>query len=168
VITFAWFVPDRAQTRLFAPNRKYRRKQVENVLFDKNWNTKLTDFGFARECYDPKSGNLKLSETFCGTEPYYAPEIIEREPYNCFLADVWATGVVLFAMLNNKFPFHFKDLKGMLKEQYAKAYKWRPELERELSKDVKDLQSKMFEPDVNKRITMAEVVDHPWIKKRKK
>ena len=41
--------------------------KVENVLFDKNWNCKLTDFGFARECYDPRSGTLKLSETFCGT-----------------------------------------------------------------------------------------------------
>lgn len=46
-----------------------RDMKVENVLFDKNWNCKLTDFGFARECYDPRSGTLKLSETFCGTEP---------------------------------------------------------------------------------------------------
>lgn len=99
---------------------------------------------------------------------YYAPEIIEREPYNCFLADVWATGVVLFAMLNNKFPFHFKDLKAMLREQCSKTYKFRPDIEKDLSKEVKDLQARMFEPDVNKRITMTEVMEHPFVKKAKR
>lgn len=51
--------------------------KVENVLFDKNWNCKLTDFGFARECYDPRTGTLKLSETFCGTGKYIAYNIVK-------------------------------------------------------------------------------------------
>ncbi|RWS00529.1 serine/threonine protein kinase-like protein 5 [Dinothrombium tinctorium] len=146
----------------------HRDIKVENILLDQKNNCKLTDFGFARECYDPKTGMLKLSETFCGTEPYYAPEIIEREPYNPFLADVWALGVVLFAMLNNKFPFHYKDLKNMLREQKAHAYKFRPEVDAEISKEVKDLQWKIFEANVNKRPTMAQVMEHPWVKKYKR
>lgn len=123
--------------------------------------------------YSKRPINLKTTGLLCCLTPltflrYYAPEIIEREPYNCFLADVWATGVVLFAMLNNKFPFHFKDLKAMLREQCSKTYKWRPDIEKDLGKEVKDLQARMFEPDVNKRITMAEVIDHPWIKRAKR
>lgn len=146
----------------------HRDMKVENILFNANWECKLTDFGFARVCFDLNTGLLRLSETYCGTEPYYAPEIIEREPYNPFLADVWATGVVLFAMLNNRFPYHYQDLKTMLKEQYAHAYKWRPGVEEQISKECKDLLWKMLEADTKKRVVMSEVMDHPWLKTYKK
>lgn len=56
----------------------------------------------------------------------------------------------------------------MLREQCSKTYKWRADIEKDLGREVKDLQSRMFEPDVNKRITMAEVIDHPWVKKSKR
>uniref|UniRef100_T1JSW8 Protein kinase domain-containing protein n=2 Tax=Tetranychus urticae TaxID=32264 RepID=T1JSW8_TETUR len=142
----------------------HRDMKVENILFNSELECKLTDFGFARVCFDLSTGLLRLSETFCGTEPYYAPEIIEREPYNPFLADVWATGVVLFAMLNNRFPYQYQDLKVMLKQQYGHAYKWRPGVEESTSKDCKDLLWKMLEADTKKRLVMNEVMDHPWLK----
>ncbi|XP_053210141.1 ruvB-like 1 [Panonychus citri] len=142
----------------------HRDMKVENILFNTEMECKLTDFGFARVCFDLSTGLLRLSETFCGTEPYYAPEIIEREPYNPFLADVWATGVVLFAMLNNRFPYHYQDLKVMLKQQYGHSYKWRAGVEEATSKDCKDLLWKMLEGDTKKRLNMNEVMDHPWLK----
>ena len=146
----------------------HRDIKVENVLFGKDYQCKLTDFGFARACFEGNAAYLKLSETYCGTEPYYAPEIIEREPYNSFLSDVWATGVVLFAILNNKFPFRYNDLKMMLKDQYARTYKWREGVEANISKECKDLIMKMLEPDTKKRIMMSEVLQHPWLKDKLK
>ncbi|RWS24174.1 serine/threonine protein kinase-like protein 5 [Leptotrombidium deliense] len=146
----------------------HRDMKVENILLDPNNNCKLTDFGFAREVIDPKTGALKMSETFCGTEPYYCPEIIERQPYNAFLADVWAFGVVLFAMLNNKFPFHFQDMKVMLKEQKTGSYKFRPEVDGVISKEVKDLQRKMFITNPKNRPDMKGVMGHVWTKSYKK
>jgi PREDICTED: similar to CG14305-PA, isoform A len=144
----------------------HRDIKVENVLFGKDFQCKLTDFGFARTCFEGEAGYLKLSETYCGTEPYYAPEIIQREPYNPFLTDVWAAGVVLFAILNNKFPFRFNDLKVMLKDQYSRAYKWRQGVEENTSKECKDLMSKMLEPDSKKRINLPQVLEHSWIKQK--
>ena len=33
---------------------------------------KVTDFGFAKESWDKERDRPLLSETFCGTEPYYS------------------------------------------------------------------------------------------------
>jgi len=43
-----------------------------------------------------------MSQTFCGTVPYYSPQLVAKRPYNAFKADVWAMSVVLYAMLNNR------------------------------------------------------------------
>jgi serine/threonine protein kinase len=34
-----------------------------------------------------------------------APELIKRKGFNYELVDVWALGVVLFAMITGQFPF---------------------------------------------------------------
>lgn len=63
----------------------------------------------------------QLSRTYCGTDPNFASELIEKKPYNPFLANDWTMDVMLFAMINGKFPFHFlegrKNPQIMLTEQ---------------------------------------------------
>lgn len=143
----------------------HRDIKVDNILLDEKYIAKLTDFGFAKEGRDPETREVKMSKTFCGTEPYYSPQIIQKHEYNPFLADVWAMGVVLFAMLNNKFPFHFnKGKKIMLEEQLNHRYK----LTKDFSKDLLHLQNKMFEPEEEKRYTMDRVLEHEWIKRKGK
>lgn len=39
-------------------------------------------------------------------------------------------------------------------------------LNRSLSKELKELILAMFEPDEEKRVTCAEVIQHPWIQLR--
>ena len=42
---------------------------------------------------------------FCGTPAYMSPELINKEEYDGYASDVWACGVVLYAMINGQFPF---------------------------------------------------------------
>lgn len=146
------------------PSICHRDIKVENVLLDSNMNAKLSDFGFAREVdsYD------QLSSTYCGTDPYFAPELIEKKPYNPFLADDWAMGVMLFAMINGKFPFHFRELrknpKIMLTEQKNSTYKYRVEVEGKVSSNVKDLIKHLLDPNRETRYTAEQMMAHPWIK----
>ncbi len=58
-------------------NIAHRDLKCENVLIDKDNRCKLGDFGFARYVVDPKTKMRELSETFCGSAAYAAPEILQ-------------------------------------------------------------------------------------------
>eukprot|EP00438_Fugacium_kawagutii_P012641 Skav215596 [mRNA] locus=scaffold666:281211:294284:+ [translate_table: standard] len=83
----------------------HRDLKLENLLLDKSREgVKIIDFGFAAHV---PSKETKL-KAFCGTPSYMAPEIIRGEGYSGFAADVWALGVVIFALLSGTLPFAAK------------------------------------------------------------
>nr|CAD7427873.1 unnamed protein product [Timema monikensis] len=85
-----------------------QRPQVERL--------KITDFGFARWCRDD-AGRRILSDTFCGSAAYAAPEILQGTPYNPKMYDAWSLGCVLYIMLTATMPFDDTNMKIMLKNQ---------------------------------------------------
>lgn len=82
----------------------HRDLKCENVLVTVNNNVKLCDFGFARYVVDAQS-RRQLSETFCGSLAFAAPEILKGVPYAPKCSDMWAFGVLVFTMLNQAMPF---------------------------------------------------------------
>ena len=79
----------------------HRDIKLENVLLDRSCRiVKLIDFGFST-CV-PNDKKIKL---FCGTPSYMAPEIVMKEEFRGPPADIWALGVLLYALLSGKFPF---------------------------------------------------------------
>ncbi|WAR13305.1 TSSK4-like protein [Mya arenaria] len=77
----------------------HRDIKCENLVLDGKNVLKLTDFGFAKKIGRAKSGGPLLSETFCGSYAYAAPEILKGVPYNPVMSDIWSMGVVLYTML---------------------------------------------------------------------
>jgi serine/threonine protein kinase len=59
----------------------------------------LIDFGLSKQ-FTELSSSAK-----CGSEEYLAPEIILGSDYNPLLPDIWALGVVLYALLFGNLPF---------------------------------------------------------------
>jgi 5'-AMP-activated protein kinase catalytic alpha subunit len=78
----------------------HRDLKPENLLLDHNNNIKLVDFGLSN-LY--KEGE-KL-KTACGSPCYAAPEMIRGERYNGLGADIWSSGVILYAMVCGYLPF---------------------------------------------------------------
>ena len=76
-------------------------------------------------------------------------------------------GVFLFAMLNNKFPFHFGDAKKMIKEQTDKKF-IESRFTKDFPQDLKDLQMKLWEVHEKDRITIRDMLQHEWIKRKGK
>lgn len=78
----------------------HRDIKLENILLDENNNVKLIDFGFST-CI-PNEKKIKM---FCGTPSYMSPQIVLKDEYAGPPADIWASAVLLFALMNGCFPY---------------------------------------------------------------
>lgn len=86
----------------------HRDLKLENILVSDRQRIKIIDFGFGIRT--PEDVLLKI---YCGTSSFMAPEIIRKNDYNGFKADIWALGVVLYVMLTGRFPFVGKTEKDL-------------------------------------------------------
>ena len=86
----------------------HRDMKPENLLFDENFNLKITDFGFAAAlCGRNKSGMLK---TRLGTDSYMSPQLHEETLYSGAANDIFAAGVILFILVSQIPPFRVADI----------------------------------------------------------
>ncbi|KAJ2698734.1 Serine/threonine-protein kinase [Coemansia sp. IMI 203386] len=116
---------------------------------------KLIDFGLAN-FFDGTS----LMETFCGSLPYTAPEILRGDAYVGPEIDVWSLGVLLYVMLTGQFPFDDPAQAKNFDKIMAGDFALRPQMSRELQ----DLLVRMLEPNAKRRIAMKAVLNHAWLK----
>lgn len=116
---------------------------------------KIIDFGFAAFCVD----NQKL-KIFCGTPSYMAPELVRKAEYDGRQVDMWALGVLLFALLSGTFPFrgqNEKELYGKIQRGYYKC----PEM---MSREARYIISRLIEVDPRKRYRAQDLMRENWIK----
>lgn len=66
-----------------------------------NFHVKLADFGFARSCIDDK-GKMLLSNTFCGSAAYAAPEILQVSINKCLFTTLIKSNIYRELIMNRK------------------------------------------------------------------
>ena len=133
----------------------HRDIKLENTLVDQNNTVKLIDFGFAT-CFS----NEKTVKMFCGTPSYMAPEIVARKEYIGPPVDIWAAGVLLYALITGNFPFRANCDKDLYR-QILKGNYLVPEY---ISLAARHLIAKMLSVDPNKRAKASELLKDPWFR----
>lgn len=131
----------------------HRDLKCGNILINSRNQLKITDFGFARIMVPDK-----LSETFCGSIAYSAPEVLQKIPYRPRLQDVWGLGVITYQMVVGKLPFDEMNMKKMIRVQTKQQF----ELPQHLSVAIKELIQSVLEPNPDKRLSLAGFIAHPW------
>ncbi|XP_010602027.1 testis-specific serine/threonine-protein kinase 2 [Fukomys damarensis] len=139
----------------------HRDLKCENLLLDKDFNVKLSDFGFSKRCLRDGCGRILLSKTFCGSAAYAAPEVLQGIPYQPKVYDIWSLGVILYIMVCGCMPYDDSNIKRMLRTQ--KEHRVDFPRSKNLSGECKDLVRRILQPDVNRRLHIDEILSHAWL-----
>ena len=108
---------------LHTNNIIHRDIKPSNILFDKNNNIKITDFGMSIKQLDPNKDNTIGSDLF-GTYIYSSPESLKDNYYSIY-SDIFSLGIILFELLNSFSTIMEKNLEiNNLKhtQNYAKDF----------------------------------------------
>ena len=138
---------------------------------------KVTDFGLSRVSWTDSKGPF-LCISFVGTCPYMSPEILEIDianergeepkPYNPLIADIWALGVCLYAMLCRAYPFNpdpkVNSRSSVVQLMKDGNFKFPRKVRKILSSQAKDLIRNMLTADVDSRITFSGILTHEWMR----
>ena len=131
----------------------YRDLKPANVLIDKFYNIKLTDFGLSKY-FQNESNEAYLLSGETGTIRYMAPEVFNNQVYN-LKVDVYSLGLIIYYIYVNEKPFNEYSVDSM------KTYFQQDDLilstNKIKSKHVKSIINKSIDKNPNKRIDINEL-----------
>nr|XP_060640996.1 calcium/calmodulin-dependent protein kinase type IV-like isoform X1 [Anolis sagrei ordinatus] len=150
-----------AVSYLHANGVVHRDLKPENLLYadlSPDAPLKIGDFGLSKIVDEQDT-----MKTVCGTPGYCAPEILHGSPYGPEV-DMWSVGVITYILLCGFEPFF--DPRG---DQYMYSrilncdYEFVSPWWDEVSLNAKDLVQKLIVLDPQKRLTVQQALEHPWV-----
>lgn len=132
----------------------HRDIKPENLLIGAQGEIKIADFGWS--VHAPSSRR----NTLCGTLDYLPPEMVEGREHD-EMVDVWSLGVLLYEFLVGSPPFETESHTATYRKISRVELVFPPGVER----DAQDLISKLLKKDPNQRLSLANVPNHPWVKR---
>lgn len=116
---------------------------------------KLADLGLAR-----KVEANEMSETFCGTPLYMAPEVARGDPYDN-TADIWSIGCMLYQLIVGYLPFTANNAFQLVKVLEEGTY-CLPRFV-EVSEDCVRILTRCLQYDSKKRLNWQDLINDPYI-----
>ena len=136
----------------------HRDFKTANILLH-NGVAKIADLGFTKILKDKV-----ITTTILGTSVTMAPELLENQSYGAE-CDIWSVGVVYYQFLIGEYPYNAMNDHEILKK--IKKYPPRFPETVEISEMSKDFVRKCLTIDPKKRISWAEIYEHPLFDQKK-
>ncbi|XP_078447776.1 calcium-dependent protein kinase 2-like [Wolffia australiana] len=138
----------------------HRDLKPENFLLstrEENAVLKATDFGLSVFIEEGM-----VYRDIVGSAYYVAPEVLMRS-YGKEV-DIWSAGIILYILLSGVPPFWGETEKKIFDSIMRDDINFDSDPWPSISTGAKDLIRKMLERDPVKRLTAAQVLEHPWIR----
>ncbi|KAF1336146.1 Camkk/camkk-meta protein kinase, partial [Globisporangium splendens] len=129
----------------------------QNILVGDHDVVKIADFGISQSLYGSKQ---KLSDT-AGTPAVMSPEMCSGEAYSGQMADIWTVGATIFMLKFGNPPFLAKSAMQM----FEKIQNDPLEFPFPIDPLLQDLLTGMVIKDPQQRMTLEDVMMHPWVTK---
>ncbi|XP_055903929.1 serine/threonine-protein kinase PLK4 [Eupeodes corollae] len=134
----------------------HRDISLSNLLLTKEMHVKIGDFGLATQLKTP----LEKHMTMCGTPNYISPEVVSRLSHG-LPADVWGLGCMFYTLLVGRPPFDTDAVQSTLTKVVMSDF----DMPDHLSYEAKDLIDKFLRKNPNERISLEQVLRHPFMTK---
>ena len=128
------------------------------MMLDENEKLVLGDFGVSQFF----EANSEIIKGTLGTIRFMAPEHFTSEGekmLNGKSVDVWASGVTLYMMLTNEFPFKGKTLQEITSQIKNDV----PDYSLIKNNEIKRLLKSILEKDYLKRLTTIDIIEDDWL-----
>ena len=127
----------------------------------------VKDFGLSKRYDTHRSfGSLSKLQSFVGTPHYAAPEILVPDSDRGYThsCDIWSVGILAYALLSAKPPFHGKTESETYKAIKKGEYTFPSRDWDGISTEAKDFIRHLLVKDARQRPSAVELRKHPWIK----
>ena len=151
----------------------HRDIKTENILLDKQFNIKISDFGYSTSLED-EEGNKRKLKTILGTKCFLAPEMLDdtkEKKYDGKKVDIYALGILLSGLVCGTYIFESakitdKNYSLIYNKNYNDFISKFEKIFKDIkfSKDFIDLFINMVKKDPNERFNYNQIKNHPWMK----
>ena len=141
----------------------HRDLKPSNILMTDNSeksDIRLLDFGLSKI----SGSNQKCTEPY-GTLAFAAPEILLGKPYDKSV-DLWSIGIITFFLLCGYLPFYDQySEREIARQTIQDSVPFDSKIWNNLSSEAMKFVNGLLKKNPEKRLTITQVLEHPWIKK---
>ncbi|KAK8895083.1 hypothetical protein M9Y10_023525 [Tritrichomonas musculus] len=136
----------------------HRDLKGQNIFLTKDGTIKLGDFGISKIL----EHTFQACRTQIGTPFYLSPEICQGRNYNT-KTDIWSLGCILYELCTLKHAFNAPNMKQLMMNIIQARYTPVPS---QYSQDLRSLVDRMLTKEPEKRPTINQILNTPYIKKQ--
>jgi len=164
---------------LHKQNIAHRDLKLENVVMTEDGIMKIIDFGSAIRFRESTENKLVFARGYVGCEPYMAPEIFNRDPYDPRAVDVWSLAIIFCRLILCRYPWECAQQSDPSYKSFSKpapstcrsmnefdqhSLSGPGSLLKELPNECRLTLKGMLQITPSRRLSLVQVKQHPWVK----